>query len=116
MSARIVALACAAGLAAVPVWANDESAGVAPGTLRAAPASNVAVSAVRVTLADDQIEVTTDLAVRNVQALLRFDLPRFGWLGEAEPYPDRNFPELLVTIDGRPTPLPLRFSAWSKGQ
>ncbi|WP_442681180.1 hypothetical protein ACSBM8_08445 [Sphingomonas sp. ASY06-1R] len=117
MSAKFFAAAIAlVGLLAAPARADDVSAGVAPGPLMAAPAGRTSVTAVRVALAGRQIEVATALSVARGPVRLQLDLPRFGWLGEAETYPDRHFPELTIAVDGRPARTPPSFSAWKGGR
>ena len=95
------ALVASALLLAFPARADDESAGVAPGAFRAEPAGAVFGLAAQVSLDGEWIEVVTELRASAPGALLRLVLPRFGWLGAGETYPDRHFPELVVTLDGQ---------------
>ncbi len=44
---------------------------------------------------------------------LSLTTPRFGWLGEGEPYPDRQFPELTVRLDGKPVAPAAGFRAFA---
>jgi hypothetical protein len=39
-------------------------------------------------------------------------MPRFGWLGESEPYPDRQFPELQILDGGAPARTESNFAAF----
>ncbi len=39
-------------------------------------------------------------------------MPRFGWLGESEPYPERQFPELRILKDGAPAKIEDTFAAF----
>jgi hypothetical protein len=68
--------------------------------LESDPPESVTPRTAAVTLRGNQ--VTLDLAVRptaNADALL-LNGPRFGWLGAAERYPDRHFPELKIRVNG----------------
>jgi hypothetical protein len=68
--------------------------------LESDPPESVAPRSAAVTLRGDQ--VTLDLAVSataNATALL-LNGPRFGWLGAAERYPERQFPELKIRLNG----------------
>jgi hypothetical protein len=117
MSARLFFAGIAlVGTLTTPARADDVSAGVAPGPITAAPAGRTHVTAIRVALAGRQIEVATALSVERLPVTLHLDLPRFGWLGEAEIYPDRHFPELKISVDGKPATVPSSFSAWKGGR
>ncbi|WP_420137061.1 hypothetical protein [Sphingomonas sp.] len=113
MSARLFTASLMLALAlATPVKADDVNAGASPGPLTATPPGRIKVSAVHVALAGRQIEVVTRVAVAQGPVTLHLGMPRFGWMGEAETYPDRHFPELEITVDRRPA-APLRsFTAW----
>lgn len=117
MSARAsaAALAGAALLLASPAHADDQSDGVAAGTMRLDPAAAAAATSARVTLDGTAAEVSL-LLVLKAAGTFHLDLPRFGWLGEAETYPDRNFPELKVIVDGRPAAPADTFAAWARGR
>jgi hypothetical protein len=82
-------------------WADDSSSGVMLPGLRAEPSGAVRVTKAAVALSNDHIVAT--LTLRRIGAtgasLVIFG-PLFRWLGEAEPYPDRQFPELKATLDG----------------
>lgn len=76
------------------------SQGVPLPGLESDPPESVMPRLAAVTLRGDQ--VTLDLAVSttaNAAALL-LNGPRFGWLGAAERYPDRQFPELKIRLNG----------------
>ena len=101
---------------ASPAVADDESAGVMPGRLRAEAPGALSGGAVHVALSGDRVEVAASVVVRAERAGMHLDMPRFGWLGEAETYPDRQFPELAVAIDGRAATLRDRFDARFRGR
>ena len=86
---------------AAPARADDESAGVVPGPFRTMPGGGARLDAVSVTLGGDKVGIALTATFRGMAAI-QLDLPSFGWLGEAETYPDRQFPELAVDVDGRP--------------
>jgi hypothetical protein len=72
----------------------------------------VALSASRLVAKAGRLELTLTVDVQRPQgASLVLQMPRFGWLGEAEPYPDRQFPELKVLVDGAPGAINDTFSA-----
>lgn len=83
-----------------PAWADDQSAGVAPGRFHTKPLGGATLSAIRVTLDGDKARVALTATSRGA-AVFELELPAFGWMGEAETYPDRQFPELAVDMDGR---------------
>ena len=102
MSARTARAAAATlALLAAPAVAEDQNAGVAPKPFRAEPAGGASPTSAAVTLGDKEVRVDLTLSAR-AGAGVWLDLPRFGWLGEAESYPDRQFPELKIELDGRP--------------
>lgn len=106
-------------LVAAPAAADDRGDGVAPGAFRAAPAGAVTAMGAAVTLDGERVGVTLRVVARPVprgQASVRLDLPRFGWLGEGESYPDRQFPELAVSVDGRVVAPVEDFTASARGR
>lgn len=102
-------------LLAVPAWADDASTGVVPGPFRAEPAGGAALTSAQVVLDGEQVRVALTVTLRGT-ASIRLDLPRFAWLGEAETYPDRQFPELKVDVDGRPASPAEQVVATAKGK
>jgi len=100
---------------AAPAHADDESAGVTPGPFRAEPGGSVTLASSRIVLDGDRVSVALGVTARS-GATIRLDLPRFGWLGEAEPYPDRQFPEMAVEVDGRPAAVRNTVFAGFRGQ
>ena len=101
-------------ICATQVRANDTSAGVPAGSFRAEPAGAVTERSAAVTLDGEQVQVTLSVVSRRGSAIL-LRLPQFGWLGEGEPYPDRQFPELQVEVDGRAVVLKDSFAARASG-
>lgn len=102
-------------LLAMPARADDGSAGAVPGRFRAEPARRAMLTSTRIKLDGEQVRVALGVAVR-ANTAIRLDLPRFAWLGEAESYPDRQFPELKVDVDGRPVSTAEDFVATVKGR
>jgi hypothetical protein len=81
-------------------WADDRSQGVFLPGLTAAPTGSVRATAAQVDLVGDSVTLRLSVQETSRDAQLLIRGPRFEWLGEGEPYPDRHFPELRVTIDG----------------
>jgi hypothetical protein len=111
---------CAVVFAPIPMlcfqcaYADDTSAGVMLPGLRSEPAGSVAVSAASLRLQAGRIEATLEVTVRRGQASsVVIRTPRFGWLGEAEPYPDRQFPELQILVGGAPARTESTFAAFA---
>jgi hypothetical protein len=117
-AARRLRAVCAAAVVLLLMWlpgvdADDESAGVVLPGLRSDPAGSVKVSAASVVSRQNQIEVSLTVAVRRgAAASVTIQLPRFGWPGQAEPYPDRHFPELTIRVDGAPAAVQSSFEAF----
>lgn len=82
--------------------------------MQSTPAGSVHVVAARVVLRADQVAVsiTADVLPGSAGHVVIHG-PRFVWLGEAETYPDRQFPELRASVDGAPVALTSRFSAFA---
>jgi len=114
-SARLFG-AAAALLLAWPAAADDSSAGAAPGALAAEPAGAVTLSAATLSLDGDEVRLALTVAVRGSGATMRLDLPAFGWLGEADAYPDRSFPDLRLELDGRAAAVRSGFTATANGR
>ena len=116
---RLLPIRCAVGcvllvmLCAPGADADDSSAGVMLPGLRSDPAGSVIVSAASLVSKPRQVELTLTIAVRRSQGTsVIIQMPRFGWLGEAEPYPDRQFPELKIVVDGAPAAMESSFAAF----
>jgi hypothetical protein len=92
-------LVCFLGCA-VATRADDRSRGVALPGLLAAPPGSVRATAASVDLRGDDVTLRLSLQDTANETALLIQGPRFTSLGEAEPYFDRQFPELRATIDG----------------
>lgn len=81
--------------------------------MQSSPSGSIRVMAARVVLRADTIavSVTTDVTPGDLGRIVIHG-PRFGWLGEAEPYPERQFPELQAAVDGTPVAVTSHFSAF----
>jgi hypothetical protein len=97
----------------LPAFADDASNGVMLPGLQSSPTGSLRVLAANVVLRADKLAVSLTTEDRlGVPARISIHGPRFGWLGEAEPYPDRQFPEFAATLDGTPLTLTSDFSAF----
>jgi hypothetical protein len=92
-----------AGLALCPLvtLADDISRGVPLAGLTSVPATSLRATDVQLQLDDDAVLLHMALLPTTSGAALTLSGPRFAWMGEAEPYPDRQFPELHATLDGK---------------
>lgn len=92
------------GLLAAPALADDANAGAPLPPLHAQPARSVQVDATAVRI--DGRQVTVDMQARTIRpatsATITWRSVLVGWIGESEPYPDRQFPELQIDVDGAP--------------
>lgn len=88
-------------VAAAPlVMADDTSAGVTPGAFVSVPRDSVPMAQTSVLIKGRHVTLSFTPARSErgkVQLLLQGE--RFGWLGDAEPYPDRHFPELVIAAN-----------------
>jgi len=86
-------------------WADDMSQGVKLPALEATAPADAVAGVASLSLGDKESNraVTLELQLKSTSPALFIHIPPFGWLGEAEPYPERQFPELRVTLDGAPT-------------
>jgi hypothetical protein len=101
------------GLAPQGAVADDTSSGVTLPTMRSDPPGRVAVTDASADLRDGKLTLRLMLRVSDGPLVrLMLDGPRFGWMGESEPYPDRQFPELQVTLDDAPARMEDGFAAW----
>jgi len=108
-------LSLAVTLASVAYAGEPPNSGVPFPGLESDPPQSVTPRSAAVVLSGDQ--VTLDLAVSatdNAAALL-LNGPRFGWLGAAERYPDRQFPELKIQLNGAAIAPQDRFEATAGG-
>jgi hypothetical protein len=60
-----------------------------------------------------QVDLTVAFAVKTASAVAHATIvtPPFHWRGEADPYPDRQYPELRVLLDGHPVAMESGFAA-----
>jgi len=84
--------------------ADDTSQGVMLPALEPTAPGSAVPGVASLSLGDKQGNrvVTLELQLTGTSPALSIHIPPFGWRGEAEPYPDRQFPELRVTLDGAP--------------
>ena len=81
--------------------------------LRSDPAGSITVSAASLVLRSGHVEAKLTVNVRRGQgSSVTIQMPRFGWLGEAEPYPSRQFPELQILAGGAPAAMESSFAAF----
>lgn len=79
-------------------YADDSSAGVTLGGMLSEPQGSVTPISSSLSLLRNNVAISLDIKVSgNARAQLILRTPRFGWLGESETYPERQFPELQVT-------------------
>jgi hypothetical protein len=94
-------------------YADDSSVGVILPGLRFDPVGSVRVSASSLVSRAGRIELTLNVAVQSGQSgSATIQMPRFGWLGESGPYPDRQFPEVQILVDGVPSTIESSFAAF----
>lgn len=108
MVARRIILALAGLLAAPLAQADDESAGVEPPRLSFT--ARITASDRHIALDGHDARVRVTLA-RAARGRVDVTLPEFGWLGAGEPYPDRQYPELALRVDGAPARVRDTFAA-----
>lgn len=108
LAALVAGLACH-----FPSRAADGSAGVPLPGLMSAPKGSVRAMSAVVDLAGDAVVLRVKLRASRVSSGLALQGPRFGWLGEADVYPDRHFPELQAHLHGEALPASSAFKAWA---
>jgi hypothetical protein len=80
--------------------------------LRAEPAGSVKAASATLALRAGKVEVTLTVNAQAAGNALTIQMPRFGWLGESEMYPDRQFPELEILVNGAPAKMESSFAAF----
>lgn len=86
-------------IAPVLAQANETSEGATPGVLRSSPSGSLSPRQAHIRIDEQMVAIAfTPAAVR--PGRLQWIGKPFGWLGEAEPYPDRHFPELELRRNG----------------
>ena len=94
--------------------ADDSSDGVMFPKLRSGPENTLVVKESNVILKGNNVNVSllVDSWLPNQDSTLLIDGYLFSWLGEAEPYPDRHFPELKIFVNGELAVFDDRFEAY----
>jgi hypothetical protein len=82
--------------------AEDDADAVLLSGLRAVPAGSVEVASSAISLRHGKIELRLTTRAADTAATIDLQGPEFSWLGEQDPYPDRQFPELQIFIDHDP--------------
>jgi hypothetical protein len=77
------------------------------------PKGSVRATAAEVDLSGDSVVLRLKLRVPGAGSELTLRGPLFAWLGEAETYPDRHFPELQAQLDNQALPPSRAFTAWA---
>lgn len=109
--ARFIATALLAAAAPLVV-ADDSSAGVTPGAFVSIPRDSVPIAETSVLIKGRHVTLSfTPARSERGKAQLLLQGERFGWLGEAEPYPDRHFPELAISANKVALPVTESFVA-----
>ena len=106
-------------LAALSAWlacslharAADSSAGVPLPGLVSEPKGSARATAAEVDLSGDAVVLRLKLRASGFASGVSLRGPLFTWLGEAEPYPDRHFPELQAQLNGAALPPSHAFTA-----
>jgi hypothetical protein len=80
--------------------------------LRAEPAGSVKATSATLVLKAGKVEATLTVNAQAAGNALTIQMPRFGWLGESETYPDRQFPELEILVNGAPAKMESTFAAF----
>jgi hypothetical protein len=112
---RLALLALLGLLALAPIAAaDDSSSGVMLPGLRSEPVGSITEASASVVVREGSITLSAVLDTHGATAPRAIiSGPRFGWLGESEPYPDRQFPELSVSLDGQPISAESAFAAFA---
>lgn len=98
---------------ALSAYADDSSPGVMLPGLRSEPPGSVTATSGALLLREGRVEVTLIVTAPHAGgSSLTIQMPRFGWLGESETYPDRQFPELQILNDGSPAKVESTFAAF----
>lgn len=93
-------------------FADDSSAGVMLPRLHVRPANSVTMTSAVVRIDGTQVALALTLTVHRESSITVWT-PRFAWLGESNPYPDRQFPELRIMLNGTPAPVHERFRVFA---
>lgn len=110
---RVILLVAAMLLQPLKALADDSSNGVILPGLHSSSAIGLRATDASVVLRAGKLVVSTTIDVPSGGGHVAIHGPRFGWLGEAETYPDRQFPELSATLDGKALTLTSDVSAFA---
>lgn len=108
MTAKAKALCLSVGwglaVAAPPIYAQQSYPAVPmPGLESDTAAGTVIPQVCALRVWGDKVAVDLTVKTDTEAPALLINGPLFGWTGPAEPYPDRQFPELAIRIDGNLT-------------
>lgn len=79
--------------------AEDSADSVVLSGLHAIPAHSAKVAAAAITLSHGTADVSISTQAEDAEAMIEVAGPEFRWIGEQDSYPDRQFPELQITVD-----------------
>jgi len=114
-SAAVILAVLAACTTADGVWADDSTSSFGLPPLQSDPPHTVVPHACDVSIVADHVNVDLTVTTRETQPALLVSGPLFGWSGGADPYPEKQFPELRVRINDAPIHLEDRFEAFAGG-
>ena len=104
------------GIAAPPLYAEESGTGVPLPGLESDPTGTVVAQAATVSVNAGRVSVDLSVGTVEEKPALLLETPSFGWTGPSDPYPDRQFPELEIRIDGVPVVPDDRFQAFAGGR
>jgi len=82
--------------------AEDDADAVVLSNMHAIPAGGVKIAAAAITLREGKATVGITTRAGDAPAMIDVQGPQFKWLGEQDSYPDRQFPELRISVDHVP--------------
>jgi hypothetical protein len=86
-----------------PLRAGEARVGVPLPGLVSDDAEPVLCDSARVNIAAGRVSIALSVRATGDAPALLLDGPLFGWSGASDPYPDRQFPELEIRLDGAVT-------------
>ncbi len=108
-----ICLAVLGTILAPPIHADDSSTGVPLPGLESDPADTVFPRACSVSMTDDTVTMALSVKTGTESPALLLNGLVFGWRGASEPYPDRQFPELEISLDDNPVTPDDSFEAYA---
>lgn len=87
-------------LTAMPLYAEQPYPAVPLPGLESDPPGTVIPQSCELSVAGDKVSMDLTVKAGTDTPALLINGPLLGWRGPAEPYPDRQFPELEIRIDG----------------